>query len=159
MRRKTELVKDCFAVFMVALIQLLSQSYEETHAGCAPLHMLRLYMLHPRDWVCDVKLDSAETLQGGFCSTRFRSGFGSDLDAFITCTCLACGVWPRRVLLWTESSLVWMEVSVCERCHVTICNRCLKRNSCECSLLPVASKYSCRTGATTIDTPKASKKL
>ena len=69
MRRKTELVKGCFAVFMVALIQLLSQSYEETHAGCAPLHMLRLYMLHPRDWVSDGKLDSAETLQvrGGKC--------------------------------------------------------------------------------------------
>ena len=31
--------------------------------------MLRSYMLHPRDWVCDAKLDSAETLQvrGGKC--------------------------------------------------------------------------------------------
>ena len=45
MRRKTELVKDCFAVFMVALIKLLIQSYGETHPGCAPLHMLRSYML------------------------------------------------------------------------------------------------------------------
>ena len=78
MRRETELVKDCFVVFMVALIQLLSQSYEETHPGCAPLHMLRSYMLHPRDWVCDVKLDSAETLQGGIWNTRFVAASASE---------------------------------------------------------------------------------
>ena len=72
------MVKDGFLVFIVALIKLLIQSYGETHPGCGPLHMLRSYMLHARDWVCDVKLDSAETLQGGFWNTRFVAASASE---------------------------------------------------------------------------------
>ena len=52
---------------------------KEDRTGEAVLRgMLRLYMLHPRDWVYDVKLDSAEALQGGCCSTRFVAASASE---------------------------------------------------------------------------------
>ena len=72
------MVKEGFAAFMVALIKLLIQSYGKLIQDVLLSICCDRICCYARHWVCDVKFDSAETLQGGFCNTRFVAARASE---------------------------------------------------------------------------------
>ena len=72
------MVKAGFPVFMVALIKLLIQSYGKLIQDVLLSICCDRICCYARHWVCDVKLDTAETLQGGFWNTRFVAASASE---------------------------------------------------------------------------------